>query len=210
VLTDEKGENRGYYLDVKRMCNDLPVMTLYTEGGKSIDSKEVYTKGTLSIDCSGTEEYINFSFKDKPLGVKGRGNASWNSTDKKSYRLKFDEKVSVLGMEPDKDWVLVSNYFDKSLIRNVVAHELAKQMENLEYTPTHILVDLFINGEYRGVYTVADKIEVSDEKIDIETSDNVENPGFLIEIGWDYSAENIYGKDYFDVETIVKEVMRMQ
>ncbi|MBE7064850.1 MAG: hypothetical protein E7384_03435 [Ruminococcaceae bacterium] len=202
TLSDDEGNTRGYYLNIKRRCESLPVISVYTDGGKSIDSKETYVSAQLGIDCSGSKEYKNFSLDTKSVGIKGRGNASWNYTDKKAYRLKFDEKVSVLGMKADKDWVLVPNYFDKSLIRNVTAHELAKQMENLEYTPTHILVDLFLNGEYRGVYTIADKIEVSNNKVDIETSDNVVNPGFLIEIGWDYSSENIYGKDYFDVEII--------
>lgn len=202
TLNDKKGEKRGYFLDIKRACKNLPVLSVYTDGGKVIDSKETYIKGFLDIDCGGSERYAGFSLNGKTVGIKGRGNASWNNTDKKSYRLKFDEKVSVLGLEADKDWVLVSNYFDKSLVRNIVAHELAKQMENLEYTPTHIPVDLFINGEYRGVYTIADKIEVSKKKINIETSEEVENPGFLIEIGWDYDSENVYGKDYFDVDII--------
>lgn len=202
ALTDENGEISEYYLDIKRKCKNLPVISVHTDGGKAIDSKETYVQGVFEIDCSGSEKYGDFSFNGKSVGIKGRGNASWYNTDKKSYRLKFDEKVSILGLDADKDWVLVSNYFDKSLVRNAVAHALAGQMEHLEYTPAHIPVDLFINGEYRGVYTIADKIEVSEEKIDIETSSEVEDPGFLIEIGWDYDAENIYGKDYFDVSII--------
>lgn len=202
TLIDTNGEKRGYYIKITRVCKKIPVVSIYTVDDSAIDSKEIYTKGSISIDCSGSDKYRNFSFYGKALGIKGRGNASWKYTDKKSYRLKFDEKVSVLGMEPDKDWVLVSNYYDKSLMRNIVAHELAKTMENLEYTPTHIPIDLFINGEYRGVYTIADKIEVSNEKIDIDVSESTENAGFLVEVGWDYFAENIYGKDYFDTDTV--------
>ena len=82
-----------------------------------------------------------------------------------AYRIKLDESCSILGLKKDMDWVLVSSYPDKTLMRNAVAHEMAKQLEYLEYTPTHILIELYLNGEYRGVYTIAEKIEFGGGKI---------------------------------------------
>lgn len=206
TFSNENGR-RGYLVKFRRQANSLPMVSLYTDGGAAITSKHEYVHGNLFIDCSGAEEYAEYELFDCGLNVKGRGNASWRFTDKKSYRLKFDEKVSVLGIAPDKDWVLVPNYFDKSLIRNAVAHKMATVLDHLYYTPEHVMVDFFLNGEYRGVYSVCDKIEASDEKIDLgntSVSEEVTAPGFLIEIGWDFDQENVYGKDFFDTKTIVR------
>lgn len=182
-LKDDEGNSRGFFFIIKRRAERLPVISIYTESNAEIESKEVYTRAFMSVDCSGAERFEDYSSGEIPLWIKGRGNASWSMTEKKSYRLKLDEKASVLGITPDKDWVLVSNYFDKSLIRNAVAHRMAAQMEYLYYTPTHIMVDLFINGEYRGVYSICDKIEVSKRKINIDTSGDIEEPAFSLK--WD-------------------------
>lgn len=204
LITLKQGEaNRTYSFHIKRQSKNLPVISLYTDNGEKIASKETYVGGSLSIDCSGAKEYFGFNLDEQRLSVKGRGNASWNYTDKKAYRLKFDEKVGILGLNPDKDWVLVSNYFDKSLVRNALAHKMADCLENLYYNPTHIMVDLFINGEYRGVYSIADKIETSKQKIDLGNPES-DDLGFLIEIGWNFNEVNVYGKDYFDTNTIVR------
>lgn len=192
---------KKYYFVVKRRTNDLPVVSLYTENECEIASKLEYVNGAMSIDCSGDDDYVGYDVSELSLKVKGRGNASWWQSDKKSYRIKLDKKTSILGLDADKDWVLVPNYYDKSLIRNAVAHEMSKQMEYLYYTPTHIPVDLFLNGEYRGVYSIADKIEVADEKVVIGDTDG-ENLGFFIEMGWDYNEDVRRGKDYFDTEML--------
>lgn len=204
ILLDENGDSRGYFFQLKRTANKLPVMEIYTENGAGINSKETYVNGVMNIDCSGSERFADYSQSGISLGIKGRGNASWRMTDKKSYRLKLTEKASIAGLAPDRDYVLVSNYFDKSLIRNAVAHKMAAEMEYLYYTPQHIMIDLFINGEYRGVYSVSDKIEVSKKKINIDTSEEQSEPGFLIEMGWNYDEENVYGREYFDTPTIIR------
>ncbi len=199
---DGEANTRGYFFNIQRKANNIPVMYIYTDGNAAIDSKDEYRHGVMSIDVSGSEKYAANAMQETALNIRGRGNASWNYTDKKAYRIKFDEKTSVLGLEADKDWVLVSNYYDKSLVRNIVAHNMAAQMDYLYYTPTHISVDLFINGEYRGVYTVSDKIEVSNEKINIDTNRELSEFGFLIEIGWDFDSPNVYGQHYFDTGII--------
>ena len=81
---------------------------------------------------------------------------------------------------------------------------MAQQMSHLYYTPTHILVDFFLNGKYLGVYTVADKIEEAKSKVDIYNGSNPEEPGFMIEIGWDYSQPYVRDRDYFDTDVIIR------
>ncbi len=197
-VLDSDGNTRTYRLNVERRRYGIPILSIDTNNGKAIDSKEKYVEATMSIDG---EKYS--------LGIKGRGNASWNTFPKKAYRLKLDEKAKILGMSADRDWVLVSNYADPSLIRNHISSDIAKRLDGLDFTPTHVSVDLYINGEYRGVYAIAQKIEEATSKVDLGTpitdeNGNVTDFGFLIEFGWDYSSENIYKKDYFDLDYAIR------
>lgn len=192
TLTDDNGSTRSYRLIPYRLSYELPVLQLYTE--KAVKSKTTYVKGTLYIDG-----------RMHTVQVKGRGNASWTKYPKKSYRIKLDESESLFGLAENRDWVLTSNYGDKSLIRNCVAHKIASVMDHMAYNPTHISVNFYMNGEYLGVYTFADKIEVGSGRLDI--SEDPESPakdkndiGFLIEFGWDYQSQNVYARDFFDTK----------
>ena len=171
---------------------ELPVMEIVTKDNEPIVEKNTYIRGTLTIDG------VSYSMK-----IRGRGNASWNHFPKKSYRIKLDEGSSLFGLPENRDWVLTSNYADKTMIRNCVAHTIASSLEGLEYTPTHFPVNLYLNGEYWGVYTFADKIEEGNGRLELGnmtvTAENGDI-GFLLEIGWDFDEENVYNRDYFDTE----------
>ncbi len=200
VLTDSDGVSATYILEPYRLSYGIPVMQIYTDGGANIESKTEYVEGTLYIDDA---EY--------KMKIRGRGNASWTQFAKKSYRIKLESGASLFGLTKNRDWVLTSNYADKTLIRNQVAHRMAAILDGLEFTSTHISVNLYLNGEYLGVYTFADKIEEGNGRLDFSQKDG-DTPsafggmdiGFLCEIGWDFDAENIYNRDYFDAEKVVR------
>ncbi len=193
TVTDMTGAGRTYRLTVERARLDIPILELYTVGGSSIKSKTEYIKGTMILDGV-----------DYPLSVKGRGNTSWHTFPKKSYRIKLDKKAKLLGMTADRDWCLIGNYVDPSLLRNKVASEMAKVMTGLAFTPSYRSVDLFINGEYRGVYMLSEKIEVDDDRLDLGESRVEDEDGkltdlaFLLEFGLDISNPRTYGKDWFN------------
>lgn len=200
TLTDSDGNERKYILRPYRLSYGVPVLQIYTDGGAAIESKTEYVHGVLYVDGEA-----------HPMKIKGRGNASWTQFPKKSYRIKLDDGAPLLGLGQNRDWVLVSNYADKSLIRNQVAHDIAASLDGLDFTSTHISVNLYLNGEYLGVYTFADKIEegkgrldFSRVKGDVPSAFGGMDIGFICEIGWDFDAENIYNRDYFDAEKVVR------
>lgn len=121
------------------------------------------------------------SFKEH-LGIRGRGNTTW-SAPKKPYRLKFDNKVSPLGMSPDKSWVLLANYYDPTMLRTEAATYLSS-ISNLEFTPRFYFIDFVLNGVYNGVYQIGDKVQKDKRRV------NVGDNGFLMEI--DYRASSSY------------------
>ena len=182
---------------VKLPVDSVPIMEIHTDSGEDIVEKNTYIHGTLTIDG------VSYAMQ-----VRGRGNASWNQFPKKAYRIKLDDGASLFGLPQNRDFVLASNYADKSLIRNCVAHAMAASLDGLEYTPTHIPVNLYINGTYMGVYTFADKIEDGNGRLALGEKTIAQKGeadiGFLLEIGWDYDGENVYNRDYFDAQTVLR------
>ncbi len=97
--------------------------------------------------------------------IKGRGNTSWNY-EKKPYALKLEKKAPLLGMGVSKKWALLAGYADRSAVRDVLVRYIAEEM-NMRFVPAVRYVDLYINGEYRGLYLLAEKIEAAEDKLDI-------------------------------------------
>ena len=146
----------------------MPVVRVSTENAAPITSKEDYVKGTVSIsdpDC----KYSETKLLESPMKIRGRGNTTWKY-DKKPYRIKMDEKQKVLGMDKNKDWVLLANYCDKSLIRNLVAMEISRKLE-FSWTIDIIPVEFYLNGEYQGVYCMCQHKEVANHRVDIAEDD---------------------------------------
>ncbi|GHU96622.1 hypothetical protein FACS1894156_7910 [Bacteroidia bacterium] len=139
----------------------LPTVVIHTKNAEDIVEKDVYKEGKVSfISADGT------SIFSSDLDIKGRGNASWGFP-KKPYRLKLSKKASVLGLPATaKNWTLINNYGDKTLMRNLLAFDLSKRLD-IPYTPAGIPVNVFLNGEYKGCYQLCDQMEVGTERVNI-------------------------------------------
>lgn len=140
---------------------NLPTVTIHT-----LEAKEPYDK-IDQIPCS-----ISILSTDKPTmlsepgTIRLRGNASINYP-KKPYRVKFDEKQQVLDAPSKaKKWNLINNYGDKTLMRNLLAFGISKKMK-MPYTPYGTLVDVILNGEYKGTYQLCDQVQVHKGRIEI-------------------------------------------
>jgi hypothetical protein len=161
---------------------NLPAVIIHTTNAEDIVEKEKYIKGIVSfIPADGKNIYSD------SLDIKGRGNASWGFP-KKPYRLKLYNKTKVLGNQAnEKNWTLINNYGDKTLMRNLLAFDLSKRLE-IPYTPAGQAVNVFLNGEYKGCYQLCDQIEVADERVEVtkmktaDISGTSLTGGYLIEI----------------------------
>ncbi len=154
----------------------LPRLYLQTQGGVDVTDRENYVKMTAALSGAGKYDLSATSGR-----IRGRGNSTWLHFDKKPYRLKFDEKVDFFGMGGNKDWVLLANAFDETMLRSYLAFALAKEL-NLEYSNDYQYVNVFLNGEYRGVYLLTEQIEEGNSRVDVNTSKTGEvDTGYLIE-----------------------------
>lgn len=110
--------------------------------------------------------YTDGSLKDYEIkGFYGHGNDSW-SAPKKSYNLKMMEKTDLLGMGEDEDFTLLAGYRDDSLMNYCTTTELIREL-GFPYAPDERLVNLYVAGDYVGVYFLAEKVELDENRIDI-------------------------------------------
>ena len=150
---------------------NLPTVVINTEGAQEIVSKEEEISSNVYIISENGTKILSTS----DTGVRGRGNASWLYFPKKPYRLKFDSKQSPLGAPASaKKWTLISNYSDKSLMRNILAFEISRRVGQV-YTPFCHPVDVVVNGEYRGCYQLCDQVEAASGRVPAKD-------GYLIEV----------------------------
>lgn len=162
----------------------LPVVQIWTENAAPVVDKENYVKGCLRITDGSVMPYGQGLFHGT-IRIKGRGNTTWNMP-KKGYRLKLDSAAPVLDMPAHKDWVLLANYADKTLMRNAVAMELSR-LAGFAWTPRLRYAEFYLNDEFLGNYLIGEKIEVAPQRVPITpmtTGDNTLpnlSGGYLLE-----------------------------
>lgn len=146
----------------------LPVITINTEGQAPINSLENYVN--CEITLLDTEK--GKSIGGQTAEIKGRGNSTWTKFDKKPYKVKFEDKQNLFGYGKEKTWVLLADARDYSLVRNMLALNAGLSMSELEYTSKGQSVELYLNGEYRGVYYLCEQIQVKDNRVNITQEDD--------------------------------------
>lgn len=114
--------------------------------------------------------------------IKGRGNNTWWRFPKKPYKIEFNEKVSFFGLPQNKDWALLANYADKSLIRTQVVMYMG-QISNLDWTPHSDFVEVFLNDKFQGCYELIENIKIGKNRV------NVTEDGYILEV------DNLYITD---------------
>lgn len=104
--------------------------------------------------------------------IKTRGNTTFKKSEaKKSFTIKLPKKRSWLGLDKSQHFVLLANTFDDSHIRNTIAFDLAHDV-GLP-APHYAYLSLYINGEYKGLYQITNKIEVSKHTLNLTDLDKL-------------------------------------
>lgn len=160
VLEEEKEHQE----EMARRQN-IPVIRIKTKNSAPILDKKNYVDGTITI--SDPEKlYSDVAEFSAEMGIRGRGNSTW-SFPKKPWKVKLKEKASLLGMPADKEWALLANYADRTLVRNIVAMKLS-EICGFSWTPRMHSVEVYLNGKYQGVYTLCEHKKVSSDRVDID------------------------------------------
>lgn len=201
VKTPE-GKTRNYVFIIKNFTG-IPILYLTTSG--PVISKDNYVTGSVVINANNEFEQEKLTI---PLQIKGRGNSTWQ-WPKKPYRMKFDSKAPMLGMPAAKNWVLLANYADKTLIRTSVAFSLGKDI-GADFTPQYRFVDLVMNGQYQGTYLLTSQVEVHENRVNIKELDPDDlsadkiTGGYLLEVDFRLD-EDFWFRTAHDLPITIKE-----
>lgn len=155
--------------DVPKDKAFLPRLDIATTGNAPINSTDVYVPATISID--GLDAFSDYKGSAQ---IRGRGNSTWN-LPKKPYKFKLDEKAGLMGMASEKDWILLANYLDGTHLLNAVAMKTG-QLMNLPFTNHIEPVEVYLNGQYQGLYMLTEQIEVKKNRV------NIGDDGILLQL----------------------------
>lgn len=132
-----------------------------------------------------------------------RGNSS-RAFDKSSYaiRLVTGEGINnpqpVMGMDAHHEWVLHGPYLDKTLMRNYMWYNIGGEI--MDYAPAVRFCELFLNGEYQGVYVMTEKITAGENGARLPLTVSAKNntfSGYLLQLNGDRPPSNDQLTDQF-------------
>ena len=172
-------------------CANIDTMYLVSEEPVNKGRKWVEASSNKSNEATGSMIMQNANgtiiYNGSLTQIKGRGNSTWDC-EKKSYQIKLDYEKDLLDtgkrVNYSKTWVLLANDLDPTMLRNTIALYLADTM-GMEVNVESKYVDLYYDGEYRGVYLLSEKVEVESGRVDIDDMDDrnkVANPGIDLKL----------------------------
>jgi len=180
-----------YAAPLQTTTTGLPTIHINTNEGKTIDSKDVWFEAQFSMTAGPACTAVTASL----TRVRGRGNTTW-LRDKKPYNINLDKKTDLCGMGGSKKWALLANDFDPALMRTEASMYLGSKLNNMAWTPKTRPVDVFVNGQFLGSYTLIERVEIASNRVNIDELKNNQggvndaqpnvSGGYLLE--WDHRA----------------------
>lgn len=163
VTYSDGSEKNGSAMDIKVLeTGTMPALMLTSGITHALDYvKEVKThKVTVSgmlLEQDGTKTTL------PAAAFRGHGNDSWGAL-KKSYNLIFTEETDLCGLGAAQNYALMAGYRDNSLMAYKTTYDLA-QAVGMNYAPETCFVQLYVDGEYMGIYFLTGKIEIGENRI---------------------------------------------
>ena len=184
-----------------RVMQASPISTVYLTSSNSAQgrdwvdaSKQNIATGSMSMVSADGVSIYSGELKQ----IKARGNSTFTYADKKSYQIKLNTASDLLGnKEQVKTWVLLASYFDATQMHDKLMKDLATKL-GLAYTASCNWVNLYYDGEYRGVYLLSEKNSVGAASVaitDMEEAYKAQNPSYGDNMSTDLS-QNAYGQQF--------------
>ncbi|MBL7941969.1 MAG: CotH kinase family protein, partial [Flavobacteriales bacterium] len=158
------------------LSSNLPIAKIFTDGVPVQDEPKI--EGTLQIINNGIGElnYLNdtnYEYEGQILVELQGFTGPWYPKKNYDFDLIDSEGLeidtSLLGMPAENDWIFKAEYLDPSLMYNSIAYEFSRRMGR--YAPRTQYCELFLNGEYQGVYNLTEKVKRSDNRVNIARLD---------------------------------------
>ncbi len=154
--------------------SNLPIILISTNGQVIPDEPKITATmqvidngpGQVNHPSDPPNDYVGY------IGIERRGSSSQDLSDKKPYAVETrdangdDRKFPLLGLPEESDWAFIAPYSDKSLVRDALMLELAREI--MPWASRTRFVELLVNGEYRGIYVVTEKIKRDANRVNVE------------------------------------------
>ena len=200
TITAKVGNGTAFTVRVMQ-ATKLPTVYLTstdadTQGRSYVDSSKqnTTTAALRMIDANG-----DVIAATNITELKARGNSTFTYAEKKSYQIKLEKASDLLQTdERVKTWVLLANYFDATLMHDKLFKDMAASLQ-MPYTASCNWVNLYYDGEYRGVYLLSEKNTVKSTGvaiIDMEDAYKEQNSSYGKDMQTS-SGINAYGMTYF-------------
>jgi hypothetical protein len=156
--------------------SNLPIVVLTTNGNTIYDEPKVMIDMGIIYNGIGqmnalTDPYNNYNGK---IGIELRGNSTMYHP-KKSWNIELwdaqgnDTNASIMGLPKEEDWILKASYLDKSFMRDIIPFKMWREMGY--WAPNTQLCEVFVDGQYEGIYILYEKIKRDKNRVDIAKLD---------------------------------------
>ena len=162
----ETETEQGTEPPAQEQAYSLPILRIDTADGGDVTSKDYYKTCTITLEnCSDP-----MKFEDIGASIRVRGNST-AVTEKKPFRIKFDKKRNMLGLNGGskcKSWCLMADYYDYSLMRNSLSFRMCDVLlDGYSFASDCAWVEVYVNGDYRGVYLLCEQTQINKHRVDI-------------------------------------------
>ncbi len=185
--------------NVRLTSTNLPIVFIETDGQTIQRYDRITARMTVVDNGEGQLNYADtLAHPDQTINYRGyislrfRGNSTFN-TEKKSYSIRTltqpleeggeKQKVALMGMPKDSKWELLASMFDKSMMRNLLAFDLARPW--MEFTPHGRFCEMVLDGTYYGVFILFESVSKGKHRLNLSTPGESEEGitgDYLIEV----------------------------
>jgi len=190
---------------LEKFTSNLPLVIINTFGHEIERENKIPASVRFIDTANGRSSFAVAPDFDGRGDIALRGNSSLRYL-KRSFSFKTRDEawqsrtVSILGFPKDNDWVLYAPYPDKTLLRDVLAYDLSRQMGR--YASRTKFVEVFLNQvggkmtrrHHMGVYVLEEKIKRGKDRVNIAKLSTNDNAGPNITGGY------IFKKDHWDTQ----------
>lgn len=198
--------------NVNLVSSNLPILVIETDINAQtgqqyviVDEPKVPATMKLIYRPDGSENFMTditnpaFLNYNGKIGIEFRGSSS-QALPKKPYGFSTKQadnttnnNVSLLGMPQENDWVLNALAFDESMIRDMVSYDLSRNLGN--YAPRGKYVEVIVNGDYKGVYALMEKIKRDGGRVNVMDMTVTNNSGSELTGGYIVKSDKMTGGD---------------
>jgi len=201
--------------DLEFTSSNLPIVVIDTYGQTILNNPRIRVHMGIIYNGSGKRNYITDPFNNYNglINIEIRGSSGqWKRWPKQQYGFETQDSlgqnlnVSLIDMPEENDWILYPPYSDKSLLRNVLAYHLSNAIGR--YASRTRFCELFLNGDYRGVYVLMEKIKRDKNRVAIsklrteDISGDQLTGGYIIKVDRSAGEENAGWVSFYNIDPV--------